>query len=113
MDPDTKTSFQINPLDINIVKIQFNLIRKLEEENDIISESYSCTSPVLNVTELNIILESLSQKSAKLFAYAIGKENDSKEIVFIEDNKEQVIEYIKSTNLFEDCKKFIRKNFNK
>ncbi len=110
-----KTTFQVNPLDLNIAKIQFNLIQKSENitsnSESSISENYQHNGPTLNLFELQVTLNTFTDNNANLIVDAVDKQKKSKNIVLMQGKKEDVFKYLKSTKFFENCKTFIKENF--
>lgn len=120
--PINTPSFEVNPLDVNLVKMQFNLTKRIEREipqdGDFapVFETFESKSPILDLSDVKIsckhkkdigsstrIVELLSKNRAK-----------TKEQAFIlfEGTKKELIDYINQTTFFEDCKKTIKSFLN-
>jgi hypothetical protein len=95
-------NFEINPLDINIAKIQFNLINKLNNsnENSYIIETFENKDPRLDLAIIKIICTNNTVLKAE-FSY---KNNESHNIELFNGSKEKLLEYLQGKAFFDTCK---------
>lgn len=113
-----KTSFKINPLDINLAKMQFNLIKKIEsdsffdEEFKLSVEKYQSKDPTLDISDVSIILnKTLENKEEFILSIEILNKQKTKkeEFELFKGSRKNLISFIKSTSFFEKAKVLILK----
>ena len=95
-------NFEINPLDINIAKIQFNLINKIKND-DIISdivEVFESKDPRLDLSEIKVICT----KDFILKAEFLYKNISAKSVNLFSGTKEQLLTYLSGKDFFDTCK---------
>lgn len=104
--------FEVNPLDINIARIQWNLIEKYsngiqEDSNfDVIIGDFEPKAPVLNVSNIVFLLRSDSKFEQMILNIRIShkKKNISETFQLIRGNKVDILYYIRGMKFFRDCK---------
>ncbi len=106
------TSFSINPLDINLAKMQFNILKKYENEISAvynyssIIEEYTSKDPTLDISLIQIIFKSLDEnlKSIELVFYN-KKQTEKYNAVLCEGTNEFILNYLKKQDFVFDIKK--------
>jgi len=102
-----KTSFQVLPLDINIAKMQFNMLKRYEDElpenNNFppIIEVYKNEDTRVDFSEINITCKGKeTDKTRKEITITIShKKNDIQAFKKIfEGNKKEIMEYLNDKN---------------
>ncbi len=105
--------FEINPLDIELAKIQMNLIIKLQQTNDIglITEEFINNDRTLNISKVLIKYYELSSLS---ILELIILDNNNKEYLFNlkENSRIDILKQIKNKIFFDFCKDNIQKVSN-
>ena len=105
-------SFQVNPLDINIAKIQFNLIKKFEATNVEfpVKEEFESKDPTLNISNVIVTCEKISENNINL-DMTVWDKNKEKEYKYTykSGTQEQIDEAIKDKTFFMACKELVLK----
>jgi len=114
--PQKNVEFKINPLDINLAKIQYNLLSRCEmevpENGDFapIVEVFKSLDPTIDLSEIKVtckydINDSGIKNTNRILNAVIrkiGKEDNSIEL--FKGSKKELIEYLKKKDFFEVCK---------
>ena len=115
-----KTSFEVNPLDINLAKIQMNLISRAEREipkdGDFapIYEEFCSKDPTLDLSTIKVVCrhqKGSEKKNNIRYIEAISKNRamtKEKSKVLCKGTKEDILKYLKDTDIFEECKKLAK-----
>lgn len=116
-----KANFEINPLDVNIVRMQHSLLKRLElempENGDFapVYEEYQSKSPILNLSEVRVTCKYVKDDSPKKDTRALeitckdkGDKNERTKTL-VQGTKKDIMEYLNSTNYFNTCKKLANK----
>lgn len=117
-----KPDFEVNPLDINIARIQMDLLSRLEREvpenGDFapVYEEYQSKSPILDLGSLKVVCKYVKDDSPKketrsLEAIRTEKGNNKESsIVLKKGTKQEILEYLhNNVQYFNTCKKFANK----
>lgn len=113
-----KQNFEVNPLDVNLAKIQFNLTKRLELEipphGDFaqVVESYISKDPTLKISAIEVIckksnIDSPKQKLRTLQLKVTDKTKNSYIYEIASGEKKDILEAINNTTFFETCKTLI------
>ena len=111
-----KNEFEINPLDINLAKMEMNLIKRCEmevpENGDFASvvESFKSLDPTLDLS--NIVAECKYDKnnsgiknSNRILQVKISKKNQNDTVLILfKGAKKDLLEYLSSKEFFANCK---------
>ena len=109
-------SFEINPLDINLANIHMNLVNRCEREvpenGDFapIIEKFKSLDPTRDLSEIKVICNfNKKNPGAKntnrlLSAQIEKKDGSKKEIELFKGTKKELLEYLKTTEIFKTCK---------
>lgn len=111
-----KNSFEVNPLDVNIAKIQFNLINRLEREipefGDFASvvENYESKDPTLNISTVKVLCKKFNDKirSLELHVQDRARINEYNYII-TQGEKAEILKAVNDKNFFEECKSVVLK----
>jgi len=107
--------FEVNPLDINIAKIQFNLKNRCDIEVpdmgifNVVEEIYESKDPTLDLSNIRIIYKNkVKDASSKERYLVLVVQNSSKTVqkekILIEGSKSEINNYINTTKFFRDIK---------
>lgn len=113
-----KPKFEVNPLDINIAKMQFNLQNRLEKEvpdyGDFapVVEKYNSKDPTKNFSEVKVLCKHLKEdKTNKQRALELNvtdkKTLDEYSYTLAKGQKNDIIDAIHDNKFFEVCKNVI------
>jgi len=115
-----KTNFEINPLDINIAKIQQKLLSRLEREvpenGDFapVFEEYKSKDPTLDLSTLKVICKYIKDNAPKKDTRALEiictekSNNNERARTLTQGTKKQILEYLNGSDYFNTCKKFAK-----
>lgn len=111
-----KNSFEVNPLDVNLAKIQFNLTKRLEREipefGDFapVVENYESKDPTLNISTVKVLCKKFSDKvrSLELYVQDRARVNEYNYIIS-QGEKDQILKAVNGNNFFEECKSVVLK----
>ena len=98
--------FEIKPLDINLAKLQFNLINRLKdalkEEKDfkLIEETYKSTIRDLNIDKVTAVCSSDNSKEINLTIKISDKNNNEQEILITKGDMQKILNTVKDKNFF-------------
>jgi hypothetical protein len=104
--------FEINPLDINIAKIQHNLILRcpleISDNNEFtqIEETYKSLDPTLDLSEIKVICEynkndSTAQKNKCILYLTISKKGKNDlSLELFNGTKQELMEYLNRKDFF-------------
>lgn len=118
-----KADFEVNPLDVNIAKMQYNLLSRLEREmpenGDFapVIEQYFSKDPTLNLSEIKVTCSNVKDKSAKNTTRALevlcSDKSGSKEIkkLLAKGSKKDILEYLNTTDFFAAIKNTVKTKF--
>ena len=107
--------FEVNPLDINIAKMQFNLKNRCDIEVpevgifNVVEEIYESKDPTLDLSTIRIIYKNkLKDTNVKERYLVLVIHNSSKTVkkekVLIKGSKNEINSYINSQKFFKDVK---------
>ena len=98
-----KVAFEINPLDINLAKLQFELL-KLAEGSAVgeFSQVFESKDPTIKFLKIDVKCK-LGQ-NVNLTAEFYSKIGEKKELVLFSGSNEQFLEYLNSKEFFNICK---------
>jgi len=114
--PENKINFEVNPLDVNIAKMQFNLLSRCEKEipenGDFtpVIETFKSKSPRLDLSEIKIICHYDKQNpgikdSNRILSANISKANkEDLNLELFSGTKAELLEYLKKQDFFKVCK---------
>lgn len=108
-----RTSFEVQPLDVNIVTIQFNLLKRLKvkvpSDGESISEQYNSKNPVSDLGDLVVTFRCVENQAILdvLCTNKVTKEEFKLELS--KGGIQEVIKYLDTTVFFEDVKAFAKK----
>lgn len=118
--PDTgrkKSSFEVNPLDMNLAKIQYNLINRLEREvpeyGDFapVTEKYTSKDPTRKIGDIIVqcshVKDSETKKDRSLDLTVYNRFNPEEFYThnIVTGNKKEILETVNQIDFFETCKK--------
>ena len=106
-----KTIFEVNPLDVNIAKIQYNLLKKSETEiTENLIENYVNKDITIKLDELKVICRAKDKQNINL-EIICTKRNDSepKSKILYDGSRNQFAEYLNKKDFFESIKEFVLK----
>lgn len=116
-----KPNFEINPLDVNIVRMQHNLLKRLEKEmpenGDFapVFEEYQSKDPTLDLSEVRVVCKYVKDDSPKKDTRMVeitckdkSKCNERTKTL-IQGTKKDIMEYLKGAEYFNTCKKLANK----
>ena len=101
-DLDKEIDFDIDPLDIGLAKIQYQLIKK-NNLNSTITETFENQNPMLDLSLIEIIYDS---QKLEIIVHNKTKTNQYKHTL-INGSKLEIVEYLSSKKFFINCKNFI------
>ena len=116
-----KSSFQVNPLDINLAKMQYNLISRLEREvpenRDFapVIEQYCSKDPTLNLDSVKVVCRHFQDDSPKsdtrcLEVCCVNKGHTAQKTQQLcKGKKSEIRAYVKQPDFFESCKSMAKK----
>lgn len=116
-DKNMDISFCINPLDINLAKMQFNILKRYE--NEVLSvgnfsplvEEYLSKDPTLDISLIKVICRYSTEKIRVLELLIDNKTQIRQEChILCEGTKEDIFSYLQKTDFVIDIKKFIFHN---
>ena len=110
--------FEVQPLDLNIVKMQCNMLsrceREVPENGDFapVFETFKNQSPLLeNLAEIKILCENDKEdtdkkRTGRVLRAIITKRNpkDNLDIELFKGNKSELLEYLNTREIFDVCK---------
>lgn len=108
--------FEINPLDINLAKIQMNLAKRCEREvpenGDFapVFESFKNQDPTINLSEIIITCKHNKNNPGTkninriLLAKIAKKDNGIKNMQLFDGTKKELLEYLNTQEFFKTCK---------
>lgn len=111
-----KILFEVNPLDVNLARIQMNLSKRCEREvpenGDFatILESFKSLDPTINLSEIIISCKydknNPGIKNAnRILSAKIFKQNGQiKDVQLFNGTKKELLEYLNTNEFFEICK---------
>ena len=113
-----KSSFEVNPLDVNIAKIQHSLINRLErempEDGDFapVVERYISKDPTWDLSMVKVSCRHVKEngnsasKKQRCVEASCSNRAGTCEIskILATGNKKQIIDYVKDVQFFEQCK---------
>ncbi len=111
-----QASFEVDPLDVNIAKIQFNLLNRLEREVPEygcfapVIEKYTSKNPDLNIGDIIVkcshVKDSLSKLDRTLDLTVVDRFNPNKQmnLNIAKGTKKDVMESVKQREFFAICK---------
>ena len=114
-----KTSFEVNPLDINLAKIQMKFQKEFEriipEHGDFtpIIERYISKDPTLNISEIELLCKKSNQESPKqkLRTLEINVSDraglNKYNYVIVQGEKKDIIEAVLNNKFLETCKSVV------
>ena len=102
-DLDKEIDFDVDPLDIRLAKIQYQLIKKINL-NNIITEMFENQNPMLNLSLIEIVYNS---QKLEIIVHNKTKTNKYKHTL-ISGSKVEIVEYLNSKKFFINCKNFIQ-----
>lgn len=114
-----KPVFEVNPLDVNLAKIQFNLTKRLEREipehGDFaqIVERYISKDPTLNISTIEVLCKKSNIESKKdmlrtLVLNISDKANiNTYSCELLNGEKSEIIKAVNDKNFFETCKAIV------
>ncbi|MBQ9245785.1 hypothetical protein IJ182_05920 [bacterium] len=115
-----KSSFEVNPLDVNIAKIQYSLINRLEREmpenGDFapVVERYQSKDPTLDLSTVKVacrhVKSSEKSNNQRCIEASCKNKAETHEIskILAVGTKKQIIDYVKDTQFFEKCKELAK-----
>lgn len=113
-DKNMDISFCINPLDVNLAKMQFNILKRYE--NEVLSvgnfspliEEYLSKDPTLDVSLIKVICR-YSTENIRVLELLIDNKTQIKKANYIlcEGTKEDIFCYLQKTDFVIDIKKLI------
>ena len=107
MNNKSKIEFEVKPLDINLAKIEMQLIDKLKniDENESIKITKNYKNPDTSLDLDEIIVKCEHIKNIILSVEFKFKNTNSKNILFFDGSKKNFLEYLYKKNFFITCKK--------
>ncbi len=116
-DKNMDISFCINPLDINLAKMQFNILKRYE--NEVLSfgdfsplvEEYLSKDPTLDVSLIKVICR-YSTDNIRVLELLLDNKTQIKKVNYVlcEGTKEEIFRYLQKTDFVSDIKKIIFHN---
>ncbi len=107
MNNQQKIEFEIKPLDINLAKIEMQLIDELKniDENKNIKITRNYKNPDISLDLDEIIINCEQRKNIILEAIFKFKNSNPKNILLFDGSKKIFFEYLYKKNFFITCKK--------
>jgi len=114
-----KPGFEVNPLDVNLAKIQFNLTKRLEREipehGDFaqVVERYISKDPTLNISTIEVLCKKSNIESKKDMLRTLVLNISDKASIntysceLINGEKTEIIKAVNSKDFFETCKAIV------
>lgn len=111
-----KVGFELNPLDMNIAKMQFNLqkraIREIPEHGDFapLVEKYTSKDPTLNISQVEVVCQFLNKdvpkKTQRSLEINVTDKSgiNSYNYVLAQGDKNEIINAINKNDFLELCK---------
>ena len=108
--------FEAKPLDVNIAKMQYNLLLRCEKEVSdngdfaLIKESYNNSDSRVNLSKIEAFCKydkdnSANENNNRILFAVISKPNSKDKIIELyKGNKKGLLEYLKKRDFFETCK---------
>lgn len=109
-------SFEINPLDVNIAKIQHKLISNFDVEKfEPLIETFESKDPALDLSSLSVICRYCDDiGSVEVVVNLLNKnKTQNYEQVIFKSSKQSVFEYLNTTKYFTDVKSFVYKSIKR
>lgn len=112
-----RSKFEVNPLDLNIAKIQYNLSRRLEREipdnGDFasVTEEFISKDPTTELDSVKVVCKHVKDGSIKndtrcLEVYCTNKAQTIKRNAQLcTGKKKDILDYLKGNDFFQICKK--------
>lgn len=103
-------SFEINPLDINIAKIQHKLISKFNVEKfEQLVETFESKDPTIDLSSISLLCRCCDNTDFIEVVVKLLNKNKTQnyEQVVFRSNKQAVFEYLNTTKYFTDVKSFV------
>lgn len=109
-------TFEVNPLDVNLAKIQMNLSsrceREVPENGDFspIIEIFRSSDPTRDLSEIKVICNfdkknpGVKNTNRLLSTQIEKKDGSKKEIELFKGTKNELLDYLKTTEFFKICK---------
>ena len=109
-----KTAFEVEPLDVNLAKMQFNLTKRLEREipdfGDFapVVEAYESKDPTLNISTVKLLCKKFDDKlrSLELYVQDRARVNEYNYII-AQGEKKEILSSVNENSFFEVCKNVI------
>lgn len=113
---DNSTLFEVNPLDVNLAKIQMNLIKRCEREvpenGDFapVVESFKSLDPTIDLSEIIVKCQydknnsGLKDVNRVLTANISMRNGKTKDISFFSGTKKELLEYLNEKDFFKTSK---------
>ena len=109
-----KAAFEVEPLDVNLAKMQFNLTKRLEREipdfGDFapVAEAYESKDPALNISTVKILCKKLDNKLRSLELYVQDRARVNEyNYVIAQGEKDEILSSVNKNSFFEICKNVI------
>ncbi len=109
-----KTAFEVEPLDVNLAKMQFNLTKRLEREipdfGDFapVVEAYESKDPTLNISTVKLLCKKLDNKLRSLELYVQDRARVNEyNYVIAQGEKDEILSSVNKNSFFEICKNVI------
>lgn len=102
LDLDKDIDFDVDPLDMGLAKIQYQLIKKINLNNTI-TETFENQNPMLEISWIEIVYNS---QKLEIIVHNKAKTNQYKHTL-ISGSKPEIVEYLNSKKFFINCKNFI------
>ena len=113
-----QVAFEVNPLDVNLTKIQFNLLKRLEREmpeyGDFapVVEKYESKDPTKNISTVKVVCEHVKDASdkttRKITLYVCDKMSINEySCKLAEGKKADIISAVDKNKFFNICKEVV------